>query len=148
VHNCRSALAIRHHVSVTGDSARSTYELRITDPSAVDHDKALAKTVLANLLSAGSGGWEAPVPAKVGVHIVDRRTGQIVFTRHVDPETAHLLTADIDENLDRFDAVGFAREWGIGVDAAEAPELRLRGVKNLARVPGLLLRQLFSRGNK
>ena len=128
---------------MTGNSARSAYELRITDASSSDHDNALAKTLLANLLSPASGGWEGPFPAKVGVHIVDRRTTETVFTRHVDPETAHLLSTDIDENLDRFDAVDFAREWGIGADPTEASGPRVR---DLAGVPKALLRMLFDRG--
>ncbi len=130
---------------MSGDSARSTYELRITDPTSAEHDKALAKTLLANLLSVGSGSWEAPVPARVGVNIVDRRTGEIVFERHVDPQAAQLLATDIDENLDRFDVPAFAREWGIGIVAAERPKLRVR---NLARVPRRLLRMRFGGAGK
>ena len=124
------------------ESARSLYELRIVDASSVDHETALAKTLLVNLLDVGSGGFATSFPAHVEVLIIDRRTGETVFARHTDPEVARLLAIDIGENLDRLDAVDFAREWGIGVVPSKEPRPSFSG---LARVPGNLLRMLFGR---
>jgi hypothetical protein len=127
---------------VTVDPARLVYEVRVTDPSSGERDKALAKTVLANLLAMGTGHMEAPVPAKVEVLVVDRRTNQVVFRRREDPVEARRTTMHMSDNLNRLDATAFARECGIGVEAASRPRVHLR---NVPRGLWRLLRVLLGR---
>ena len=47
------------------------------------------------------------------IHIVDRRTDEIVWTRRCEPEVARLFAIDIDEDLDRMSPDTFAAEWSI-----------------------------------
>lgn len=94
------------------NTARSVYAFEIVDAAAPDRHKALFKSLVVSLLSLSSGHWEA-FPAQVVVHIVDRRTDEIVWTRRCDPEVARLFAVDIDGGLDRLDPVAFASEWGI-----------------------------------
>lgn len=114
--------------AVTVDPARLVYEVRVTDPSSGERDKALAKTVLANLLAMGTGHMEPPIPAKVEVLVVERRTNQVVFRRREDPVEARRTTMQMTDNVDRLDATEFARGYGIGVEVADRPRLRLRNV--------------------
>jgi hypothetical protein len=97
---------------VSGDTARSAYAFEVVDAAAPDRRNALFKSLVVSLLSLSSGHWEA-FPAKVVIHIIDRRTDEIVWTRHCEPEVARLFAVDIDRDLDRLDPVAFAVEWGI-----------------------------------
>ncbi len=112
------------------------------DPSAVEHNRAAAKTLLVSLLTAHTGAWEL-LPAHVEVQIVDRRTDEVVFTRKTQAEVARLLAVDADKGLDRLGAADFAREWGIGVEAAPSPTPW--GLRDLLHVPGILYRMLLGR---
>jgi hypothetical protein len=51
------------------------------------------------------------------IHIVDRRTNDMMWSRHSEPEVARLFAVDIDRDLDRLDPVAFAVEWGIARSA-------------------------------
>ena len=142
MHICRSVphVAAVESGAVTVDPARLVYEVRVTDPSSAERDKALAKTVLANLLAMGTGHMEASVPAKVEVLVIDRPTNQVVLRRRQDPVDARRTTMQMTDNLDRLDATAFAREYGIGVEAADRPRVRLRNVpRGLRRLLRVLL---------
>jgi hypothetical protein len=102
--------------SVTGETARSVYAFEVVDAAAPDRHNALFKSVVVSLLSLPMGHWEA-FPAKVVIHIVDRRTNEVVWSRHSEPEVARLFAVDIDRDLDRLDPAGFAAEWGIARSA-------------------------------
>lgn len=95
-----------------GDRARSVYAFEVVDAAAPDRHNALFQSLLVSLLSLPMGHWEA-FPAKVVIHIVDRRTDEIVWTRRCDPEVARLFAVDIDGGLDRMDPAAFAVEWGV-----------------------------------
>ena len=97
---------------MNGHTARSAYAFEVVDAAAPDRHNALFKSLLVSILSLPMGHWEA-FPAKVVIHIVDRRTDEIVWTRHSEPEVARLFTVDIDRDLDRLDPAAFAVEWGI-----------------------------------
>ncbi|HEV7527198.1 MAG TPA: hypothetical protein VGP92_19740 [Acidimicrobiia bacterium] len=86
------------------------------DAATPDRHNALFKSLVVSLLSLPTGHWEA-FPAKVVIHIVDRRTDEIVWTRHSEPEVARLFAVDIDRDLDRLDPVAFAVEWSIARSA-------------------------------
>ena len=117
------------------------YEIRVSDPSSTEQNKALLKTVALNFLAMTVGRLEAPVPAKIEVHIVDRRTDRVVYARRDDPKEARQFESEITADLDRLDPAAFAKQWGIGVVAGPRPKLRLRnGVRKLLRRLGAVLR--------
>src|SRR3954462_3971760 len=97
---------------VKGDTARSVYVFEVVDAAAPDRHNALFKSLAVSLLTLRMGAWEA-FPAKVIIHIVDRRADEIVWTRNCEPEVARLFAIDIDKDLDRMGPVAFAVEWGI-----------------------------------
>src|SRR5438132_750033 len=97
---------------VKGNTARSSYVFEVVDAAAPDRHNALFKSVVVSLLTVHMGQWEA-FPAKVVIHIVDRRTDEVVWTRECEPEVARLFAIGIDRDLDRLDPLAFAVEWGI-----------------------------------
>jgi hypothetical protein len=97
---------------VSGKTARSVYAFEVVDAAAPDRHDALFKSVVVSLLSLNTGHWEV-FPAKVMIHIVDRRTDEIVWTRQCEPEVARLFAIDIDKDLDRMGPAAFAVEWSI-----------------------------------
>jgi hypothetical protein len=98
---------------VTGDLARAVYELRVIDAAASDRFDALLKSLLASVLDRGMFGIPHAFPEKVEVHIVDRRTDEIVWSRRTGFDVARLFAVDIDRDLDRLGPAAFAAEWGI-----------------------------------
>ena len=72
---------------VTGDRARAVYELRVTDASAADRQEALLKSLLVSLLDHSVDAFAE----KIEVHIVDRPTDEIVWSRRTGSDVARLL---------------------------------------------------------
>ena len=98
---------------MTGDRARALYELRVIDAGPSDRFDALLKSILGSVLDRGMFGIPHVFPEKVEVHIVDRRTDEIVWSRRTDFDVARLFAVDIDRDLDRLGPGAFAAEWGI-----------------------------------
>ena len=92
--------------------ARSVYAFEVVDADAPDRHNALFKSVVVSVLTLNMGHWEV-FPTKVMIHIVDRRTDDVVWTRQCEPEVARLFAVDIDKDLDRLDPGAFAVEWSI-----------------------------------
>src|SRR5207237_1044533 len=91
------------------------YELHLINPTTAELHESFIVHVITELLAgltAGTIGGGGPI-AKLTLEVVDVRSGQPVVTMPEYPTTAQSLAKTIEADLDRLDAIAFAKEWGI-----------------------------------